>query len=982
MNRVIPDNEAAPDWRVDLLLSPDELISSLTSEVASVSHLNAFLLAVAIQQVVDDHIQSGLLIDRIGAYVGTTSFRGAVLTENLVATVGLAAHRVRSRWRGREGLVAWQQHVTDLVEHLAATVMASATSAQTPWRHGTGVVDAAARDGSADERTAALVRAVTAFAPALPPGLREKTPVLPSCFQTFDLGVEDVRELGERVATAIQPSNDPLVVVGVRTSGSYLAPLLTAVLRDRGFALVETITLRPGIPVLGGTASSVRAAVRRGARFIVTDDPPVSGSSLARVVEQLVRAGVPRPSVSLAYPRFIDTPADLPGLQGYSQVVLPWADWDVHRRLTPDAVRAELEAMFGDGIAVTFVELAGERRPRRAEAHVRAVFRVGYSEGPDPGDGSEPGDGSRHVAVQGVGIGYYGEHVVAVADALKSYSPVVHGLRDGLLYRDWIDDALRVDRARLGEDVLTGGLAAYVAERRDRLPAACDRSVALAGSRPVWEAAAVEVSQSFGRAWPIAQVLAVNPIVRRILHVPSPCVTDGAMELEHWFVGNDSGEPAQLRTVGFQRRAFWHHGLSSYDSAFDLAGAMTADLDVPSSSSLLERYAALTGDVVSPERWLLLRLAQLWGRRRCEPDSTATARAAAARALQAYFATVFLADVMPDRSDMAGAEPAPLCALDVDGVLESEHLGFPSLTMASAFALRALRMHGYRPVLATGRSLEEVRERCLAYGLVGGVAEYGSALYVSASDEVHDLVPPDVRQELAALRTRLSAVPGVVVDPRYRHGVRAWVNGSRGTRPLPAEVLASVAARTPNVRIVEGEGQTDFVAAAVDKGTGLGRLIAALVSHQDASTAPAIALAVGDTASDAPMLALARYRAVPAHASAMLHGDDLWRSPAPYQVGLGQAVDRFLGHRQVPGWRAREPIWAARPDRRLRTNSVRARVSRATGRRLAELGCEQCALPCPDRATQALLLLLSSTEAGRRGLPGRALRAIALAHER
>ena len=44
---------------------------------------------------------------------------------------------------------------------------------------------------------------------------RERTPVLPSCFQTFDLGVEDVRRLGQLVAESCLPSTDPVVVVGV-----------------------------------------------------------------------------------------------------------------------------------------------------------------------------------------------------------------------------------------------------------------------------------------------------------------------------------------------------------------------------------------------------------------------------------------------------------------------------------------------------------------------------------------------------------------------------------------------------------------------------------------------------------------------------------------------------------------------------------------------------------------------------------------------
>lgn len=76
--------------------------------------------------------------------------------------------------------------------------------------------------------------------------------------------------------------------------------------------------------------------------------------------------------------------------------------------------------------------------------------------------------------------------------------------------------------------------------------------------------------------------------------------------------------------------------------------------------------------------------------------------------------------------------PAPadgLCAFDLDGVLETRWHDFPAITPAGALALRALSRHGFRPVLATGRSLREVQSRCAAYRLAGGVAEYGAVIY-------------------------------------------------------------------------------------------------------------------------------------------------------------------------------------------------------------------------------------------------------------
>ena len=99
----------------------------------------------------------------------------------------------------------------------------------------------------------------------------------------------------------------------------------------------------------------------------------------------------------------------------------------------------------------------------------------------------------------------------------------------------------------------------------------------------------------------------------------------------------------------------------------------------------------------------------------------------------------------------------PWCVLDVDGVLETSLSGFPVSTPAGMLALRALRAHGYRVLLATGRSLPEVRDRCRAYGLSGGVAEYGAVAYDAATGRSAGLVA----EHDGALTDLLSAVPSV-----------------------------------------------------------------------------------------------------------------------------------------------------------------------------------------------------------------------------
>src|SRR5439155_5103768 len=141
-------------------------------------------------------------------------------------------------------------------------------------------------------------------------------------------------------------------------------------------------------------------------------------------------------------------------------------------------------------------------------------------------------------------------------------------------------------------------------------------------------------------------------------------------------------------------------------------------------------------------------------------------------------------------------------------------LGIPAIGPAGALALRALTAHGYRPVLATGRSVDEVRERCAAYGLAGGVAEYGAAVYDRPSGATRVLLTTAEQEELEQLRGMLDRWPRVHVHPGYRYCVRASRVDEHGTlRGLDDELIGLALAEfgSPGqINAFPGYGQTDF----------------------------------------------------------------------------------------------------------------------------------------------------------------------------
>jgi hypothetical protein len=316
------------------------------------------------------------------------------------------------------------------------------------------------------------------------------------------------------------------------------------------------------------------------------------------------------------------------------------------------------------------------------------------------------------------------------------------------------------------------------------------------------------------------------------------------------------------------------------------------------------------------------------------PLLRARARRAQARAAQRFLAGALLADL--------GDRPTTLredgwCVLDIDGVLETDVLGFSAPSPLGMLALRALRAHGYPTLLATGRSLAEVRDRCAAYRLAGGVAEYGAVCYDAVSGRSLVLVDEARRREGdGGLTALLDSRPGHETDPFSHWNVRASIRHADGRRTgLPEQETAELLAREPLARLFDvvcGDAQTDFVPRGVDKAQG----VRASLALAGAPAEPPL-LAVGDGPADLPLLRWARLAAVPAHARRVA-GDSMGVTRGAFQAGLADAVGGLLGHR--PG------------------------------------GCSVCRPPSVPTETRAVLAILALPEAGRRGALARLARLV------
>ncbi|HEY2192765.1 MAG TPA: hypothetical protein VGH76_10765 [Actinomycetospora sp.] len=897
------------------LLNDFELLSArLRVELEHQRWLDAFLLAAGTSQILDDHRRRwGATMRRGVTFLRSCDAPGTTTLAAVTRTAATTLDRLAGLLASGRALENHRVALTALTAALASLVLGG-DAARISWARKRA-------DRAKADWTSTLAET--------PAELQSQVLRLPACFRSMDQHPEDMRALARRFALRRPDRTKPLVVVGVRTSGSYLAPLCAAALSELGYQEVAELTVRPGDPLLRGESEAVREVARGGGLALVLDDPPVTGASIAAVAEQLEREGLPAAAIVAVLARTDERPAPLPVLGRYAQVSLNGPDWHIARVLRPDRVAEALRRVLPptDELLRLETRAPAADTPTPGRGHVEASYTAQLL---DHVTGSTV---RRDLVAEGVGVGYLGRHAVAVAGALPGWVPVVHGFADGLLIREATsarpgpgrDLTPFEDADRLGEHVV-----GYVLARHRALPAVADTSMRVAGHSPAWELAAAQLCGVLGRLGLPLRIPLVDPIMRRLLTVTSPMIVDGRMSPQRWRLADPGPDGVAERIVKetFAEGAFSNRELFSYDPVFDLAGASVQADCGRFTARLREGYEARTATPISEERWLVHRMAHLQAEAESGRMPAAAVHRRRALAIQRYFASHYLDDVTSDPD-------GPLCALDIDGVLEISPLGCPMTTRAGALALRSLLAHGYRPLLATGRHLEDVQERCETYGLRGGVAEYGALTYDHDTGAVVELVDEREQDDLARLREALVTVPGVSLDPSRRLTVRACrgtPDDRRGMPPAAVEAAMVAADVVERVRVIPGEGQTDFVPAAVDKSTGLRSLLESL---RVPATARPLALAVGDAAADAGMLAMAEVARAPSNAEPGLVRHGVRRTRASYQAGLAQAVGSLLGH--PPG------------------------------------ACCLCRAPARPRETRALVALLSVTEAGRLGVPSRLL---------
>jgi hydroxymethylpyrimidine pyrophosphatase-like HAD family hydrolase len=846
---------------------------------------NVFLLSCALLNSVDDYLRGPAY--RLPRRANLPPARALLwLIEKATAAVRFPrAARVR-RWRQQ-----WQERLDTFLRLFLA-------------------------DGPADPD--ALARAGTELRPLLPPPLPrrwlEEHTQIPSAFRKQDLTHFDVPALGRKLIAGFPDRQRPILVLGLRTAGSFFAPLLRAFLQGEGYEKVKALTARPSKGLARWERAELSRCARAGHLVAIVDDPPGSGDTLGQAVDLARAADFGRDRIAVLFPthprrRHWTDQAESITLAGLPVFTLGPEEWYKQHLLTPEAVEGRLAEYFRRQgyIAATVVpSAAAEKINARLEAGAEETRRIRlkrvYEVRLENAAGRQE---TRFVLAKSVGWGWLGYHAFTAGRRLAGHVPPLLGLRDGILFLEWLQPAdAGTDRKRSLEDA-----AAYVAARTRTLAlegnpgAEATRLAKLARSKQ-HEGFAV-LSKMLSRAYGgmAAAGLMRARVQHRLADLPCsrPTWIDGRMRPAEWIAG-----PAGLLKTDFEHHGLGKNELNVVDPAYDLAETIFQwKLTPEEEARLLCRYAELSGDPTVAERLFPYKLlAGAW------------ALHGALRGLlyqpqlshrhgdfhQQYMAAWHFLTVAAARFCGDLCRPAhlprwggPLVVLDVDGVLDLRHFGFPCTSAAGIQALALLHEYGRPIALDTARSAEEVREYCRAYGLVGGVAEYGAYIWDAVAGRGRCLLGDEALGQLEQARQALGRLPGVFLDERYRYSVRACTYEENGPVPLPTLTMQQVMAAEGlnKLRFMQTTIDTTLVAREADKGTGL----AALLDWVGQPRSEVVA--IGDTEPDLEMFRVAGQSFAPGHirCSRLARSLGCRIARQPHQRGLLEIV-RQLGNRE------------------------------------------------------------------------------------
>jgi hydroxymethylpyrimidine pyrophosphatase-like HAD family hydrolase len=880
-------------WCLNAVPPMDEVVGHLRREVDRLDQAeaawqrveimtNVFLLSCAVSDTVADYlVGDGYDLSQVGAVVPLVGPAVRAVEKGVRVSRKVRALRVAPVRRWRE---QWDVAVGEFLKLVVA--------AGTPDR------DSLARAGG---------RLASLLATELPADLQRRRPRIPAAFRTQDLTHFDILELGRMLAAACPDRQRPVLIVGLRTAGSYFAPLLRASLVAEGYDQADAVTIRPKKGIGPWEQAVLARSADRGGVAAVVDEPANTGSTLAQAAAVVRKAGFAASNVVALVPvhptcREWTSGHEFLALSGIRVLSLEPERWYKRQLLEPAPVEGLLAEYFtarkysvARVVASARAEELNAQLQRRSEEKFHTRLKRIYELRLQNGVGSTE---TRYVLAKSVGWGWLGYHAITVGARLSEFVPPVLGLRDGILYTEWLPQKGRTG-AESDRDHVVNSAASYVAARVRSLGLGNDPAPDLVrnGQHKGFDLLAGALGRAYG--WKPAALLKRGRIQRELSRqsCPVPILIDGKMRPEEWVTGAGS-----LLKTDFEHHGLGKTELNMTDPAYDLAEtSLFFRLSELEERHLIDRYVSLSGDTGVTRRLFCAELmAGTWAMKTAL-DNLGDARLAHRHEefnrqyIDAWnFLTVHTLRLCASvcRRPDTPRWGSPLVVLDIDGVLDKQIFGFPSTTAAGIRAVSLLHAHDVAVAVNTARTVPEVKEYCSAYGFAGGVAEYGGAAWDAVRGRERVLVSDESLRQLERVRDALRTVPGLFLNDDYRYSIRAYTYERGRTAPLPTTLIRNMLADLKADRLAFHQTflDTAVVGKDTDKGRGLHGLLA-LTGSDGLET-----IAIGDSEPDLAMFHAARRSFAPSNIScrslARLLGCRI--ADRPYQLGLLRIVQSLV----------------------------------------------------------------------------------------
>lgn len=879
-------------WCLNAFPTIREVVNHLSEELDKLARVqedwqqsevvtNVFLLSCAITDAVDDHLAGNKYdLSKVGrlmplAAAGVRAVEGLLKATNRLRTTRL--FRLR-RWRD-----SWAVAVTEFSRR--------------------SIVSAS------PDRAAILqqsVRLTNLLSANFPRPLWKYRSRIPAFFRSRDFAPSDCLELGRKFVAAFPEPERPVMVMGLRTAGSFLAPLLCAYLSTR-FRDTDWVAVRPRKGLAAWERDTLRRAARKKASVLIVDESIHTGATVAKAVHLLRESSfsdedmVILNPVEPAFPNWKNSQT-WRSLSKVKVLALEPAERYKQRLLESSAVEARLNEYFK---ARGYVEVQvapssktqelnrqWDRPPERVDVRLKRVYEVHLK---NPSGSSEV----RYVLAKSVGWGWLGYHAFRVGEQLAQFVPPVLGLHDGILYTEWFPERQNFGISGLNRNACIQSIATYVAVRARSLSLGADPVPDLAreGRHKGSEILASALSRAYSSR--IVSALKRPRIQRELAHrsSPMPVLIDGKMSRQEWVAAG-----SKLLKTDFEHHGQGKNELGLTDPAYDLADAIFHwQLSEDEAEELVRHYVKESGDMHVEKRLFLNKM--LVGM--CAQDrATLGLQNPQLLDLRQEFhqhyisAWNFLVGETVRECGRLCHHPGevhwstPLIVADIDGVLDRMVFGFPSTTAAGITAVSLLHAHGFAIAINTARTLDEVKQYCRAYAFAGGVAEYGSVIWDAVSQQERGLVSAESLRQLEQARDALRRIPGVFLNGDCQYSIRAFTYQGGRTQPLPALLVQDLSASLKLDRLeVHHTGlDTAILAKEVNKGTGLVSLLSFVGLPAES------VFAIGDSEPDLAMFRVANRSFVPANTSCREEARLLgcYVASLPYQPGLLQIVRKII----------------------------------------------------------------------------------------